>query len=401
MYPDDESAEHARCAGPDRACSRRPRPPASGGASASASRASGCPGRYRESRQLGHDALQLLLARGRRAAPRRRRTAGTPALPRRRRSRPSSVPSAPTSGWSTSGSDSSSSRSKTTSTPLPPPSWSSEKRDATGVVERAELSVEHDVGRADREGGAPRDVLEPFREVVVVPALNDTSPPDTVTIARNPSHFGSYTQPSPAGSDVGRDGEHRPVPRCAAFPRVLAQQQPVLGVAVEVRRYERPHAVEPLAVEADGQAAVALLLQQLVRAPVPDLDRAGAVLARGNRALEVGVLERVILDVHGEMPLPAPERNPFRHGPAGERPVALEPEVVVQPPRGMALDHEARSLVRPVAPVERLGRPVAAALTAVLVEAHLWIVARTATCSSPTGCKMGVFPAQTALGNRG
>ena len=46
-------------------------------------------------------------------------------------------------------------------------------------------------------------------------------------------------------------------------------------------------------METDGQPAVALLLDELVGARVPDLDRAGAVLALGDLALEAAVVEPV------------------------------------------------------------------------------------------------------------
>ena len=124
----------------------------------------------------------------------------------------------------------------------------------------------------------------------------------------------------------------------------LAEQQPVLLVAVEVGRNERPRALEPLAVEADGEAAVALLLDELVRAVVPDLDGARAVVALRDLALEGRVVERVVLDVDGERALAGLERHALRHGPGGERAVALEPEVVVEAARVVALDDEDRRL---------------------------------------------------------
>jgi hypothetical protein len=43
----------------------------------------------------------------------------------------------------------------------------------------------------------------------------------------------------------------------------------------------------------------------------------------------------------------------------------------------------------------------ATALSTVLVEAHLWIVAGTATVSLPRGCKMTFSPAQAAFSGRG
>src|SRR6267154_2448891 len=113
----------------------------------------------------------------------------------------------------------------------------------------------------------------------------------------------------------------------------LAHQQPVLLFAVEMRRHERPRAFEPLAVQANREAAVGLLLDELVRSGVPDLDRARAVVPFRDLACERRVVERVILDVYREHTLARLERHALRHGPGGERAVSLEPEVVVETPR--------------------------------------------------------------------
>ncbi len=78
-----------------------------------------------------------------------------------------------------------------------------------------------------------------------------------------------------------------------------------------MRRDQRPDTVEAISTKADGQTAVAFLLDELIRAAIPDLDGPGAVLAGGNRPFELRVLERMILDVHGEMALSAAERDPF------------------------------------------------------------------------------------------
>ena len=97
-------------------------------------------------------------------------------------------------------------------------------------------------------------------------------------------------------------------------------------------------------MQADGEAAVVLLLDELVGAAVPDLDRAGAVVALRDLARERRVVERVILDVHRERALARLEGDALRHRPRGERAVPLEPEVVVEAPRVVALDDEDRLL---------------------------------------------------------
>src|SRR5205085_11164665 len=124
----------------------------------------------------------------------------------------------------------------------------------------------------------------------------------------------------------------------------LSDDQPVLRVARELRRHERPGAVEALALQSHGQSAVSLLLDELVGARVPDLDAAGSVLAFRDLAFERRVLERVVLDMHGQPLVARLERDAFRHRPARKRSVALEAEVVVEPPRVVALDDEDRLL---------------------------------------------------------
>src|SRR6185503_4927164 len=114
---------------------------------------------------------------------------------------------------------------------------------------------------------------------------------------------------------------------------------------------------------------VGLLLDQLVGARVPDLDRARAVLALGDLTLEARIVERVVLDVHGQVTLAHLERNALRHRPARQRTVALEPEVVVEPPRVVALDDEDRLLALALAG-ERLGSLLAVALPLVFAQAH-------------------------------
>src|SRR5262249_13795096 len=125
------------------------------------------------------------------------------------------------------------------------------------------------------------------------------------------------------------------------------------------------------------------------------------VFARWDDTFEVAVFERMVLHVHREMALPFAERDPLRHRPARERAVSLEAEVIVEPPRRVALDDKAQVGGRRCRGPERLGCPVTTALAAVLVEAHLWIVARSATSSLPTRCRKDVFPAQSTLLRRG
>jgi hypothetical protein len=72
---------------------------------------------------------------------------------------------------------------------------------------------------------------------------------------------------------------------------------------------------------------------------VPHHHRAGAVFAFRDRALEVAVFERMVLDMDGEALLVGDEARPFRHRPALEHAVQLQAEIVVHPPRGVLLDY--------------------------------------------------------------
>src|SRR5262249_24208951 len=96
--------------------------------------------------------------------------------------------------------------------------------------------------------------------------------------------------------------QHRPVARLHGARRAIApaDEEPVLRLAVEMGGDEGPDAAEPFAGEPHSELPVALLLEELVGAAVPDLDGAGAVLALRNLAGEVGVVERMVLDVDGE-----------------------------------------------------------------------------------------------------
>src|SRR5205823_7546797 len=102
------------------------------------------------------------------------------------------------------------------------------------------------------------------------------------------------------------------------------------------------------------QASVALLLDELVDAAIPDLDGAGPVVPLRDLALETAVFERVVLDVDGQVLLAGLERNALGHRPGGEDAVALEPEVVVQPTRVVALHDEDRPARLPALGAKRL-----------------------------------------------
>ena len=75
-------------------------------------------------------------------------------------------------------------------------------------------------------------------------------------------------------------------------------------------------------------------------APVPADGVARAVFAPGNDALEVQVLDRMVLGAGGEAALAGVARGTLRDCPRREDAVDLEPQVVVEPAGSMAMDHE-------------------------------------------------------------
>ncbi len=85
---------------------------------------------------------------------------------------------------------------------------------------------------------------------------------------------------------------------------------------------------------------VAMVLVRRIHAAIPDDDIAGAVLLRGNHALERAVVERMVLDLDREALVAVLQRRPLRHRPGLEHAVELEAEVVMQAARRVLLDHE-------------------------------------------------------------
>ncbi len=158
------------------------------------------------------------------------------------------------------------------------------------LVESADLAVEHAVRRADGALERPRDVGEALGEVVPAPALQRRVSPADVG-ERAIAVPLDLVEPARAGGNVvGQRGEHRRVldalPARGGAIVLLPEQEPVLLVTVEPCRNECPQAREPLAGKPHRQAAVGLLLDKVVRAPVPDLHGAGAVGAGRDLALE-------------------------------------------------------------------------------------------------------------------
>ena len=126
---------------------------------------------------------------------------------------------------------------------------------------------------------------------------------------------------------------------------LLDQQPGLLPLAgAAVHAHQRPAAAELLAVQPELQLAGAIagarIADRFPGAVVPHDHRAAAVLAFRDLAFEAAVVERMVLHVHGHALVGRVEARPLGNGPALQRAIELEPEVVVQVAGGVLLDDE-------------------------------------------------------------
>ena len=154
-------------------------------------------------------------------------------------------------------------------------------------------------------------------------------------------------------------GEDRAVPKRDIDGRreavLVLQQEPLLRFPGS---HQRERSLELLSAQQEAQLALGeafpyFALRRVavvepggasfigrIDAAIPDDHFARAVLARWNHAFERGIVERMILGLHGQSFLARVERRPFGNGPRLQDAVAFETEVVVQPPRRVLLDDE-------------------------------------------------------------
>ena len=190
--------------------------------------------------------------------------------------------------------------------------------------------------------------------------------------ARTPSQAISKAQPSPLGTRLAGRA------RIGAYSRTGPAAVSLAARTISQLRsspsrcagHERPLALRLAAVQDHGERAVGALAHELVGAAIPEVDVPGAVLAARDVALEVGVLHRVVLDVHRQRALARAQRHAARQRPAQQHAVALEPQVVVQPrgPNGAARRRSDRRTSCLGDGLQRLGRLARLALGAVLLE---------------------------------
>src|SRR6516165_6498294 len=140
-----------------------------------------------------------------------------------------------------------------------------------------------------------------------------------------------------------------------AFPRILVavlDQEPIgaLLAAAIAHAHQHPAAVQLVALQRELQVALFETAFGVLGFPItaiPELHSAAAILAFGNGAFEIAVVERMVLDFHRQALVMRIERGPPGDRPGFEHAVKFQPEIVVQARSGMLLDHEAALLRRP------------------------------------------------------
>src|SRR5581483_7337071 len=100
------------------------------------------------------------------------------------------------------------------------------------------------------------------------------------------------------------------------------QQQPLwfARFLAGTHAHQGPFTTELLAFEeqvqfAFAQGANGIVSTDLIRTGVPDHDRSSTVIALGNSAFEVSVIERMVLDLHRESAVALARGEPFGNSP--------------------------------------------------------------------------------------
>ena len=128
-----------------------------------------------------------------------------------------------------------------------------------------------------------------------------------------------------------------------ADPRVtLLDEEPVSFTLLDL--HQRPLAVQLVSLELEQELSLfeslAPILQRDPLAAVPDDDAPGTVVPGRNDALEVSVLERMVLDFHGEALVGDVVRRAPRDGPGSEHAVHFDAEVEVELAGRVLVDDE-------------------------------------------------------------
>jgi len=163
--------------------------------------------------------------------------------------------------------------------------------------------------------------------------------------------------------------------RAARFLVLRFDQKPWLlffpGPAVHA--HEMPSPMQLLAVQ--GESEMTFLVARVrvaLRVPaaaIPNHDGAAAIFPLRDGSLEGVVFDRMIFHVDCEALLVRNETRAASHGPTLHHPAKLEPQVIMQTPRGVLLDDELVSF-GPTHLPPRLGGHVELAFPAIYLKPH-------------------------------
>lgn len=139
----------------------------------------------------------------------------------------------------------------------------------------------------------------------------------------------------PAGFDAFRPGG-KDIDRCVGGRIALLEKEPVALVLLSratLQTGQHPSAVEFLPCQAELEGALAQVVVDIAHrrpdALVPDDHRTAAIFAFGDHALEVDIVEGMVLRLHRQPLVGRIERRTFRHRPAFQHAVDLKPQIVV------------------------------------------------------------------------
>src|SRR3954454_3571335 len=209
------------------------------------------------------------------------------------------------------------------------------------VVERDDLAVEERLAGTHGLSQPAGDLGILRRDVAQVAALEADAAGLAVGQGTHAVPFELEGKARFLAWQLAEAGHHRPNSRGHRLAaRVPGRIHPVDHPILALGRKESVAALDPLAVQSNLDLLVLPLLD-LVGARVPDRHRPRAVLPSRDLAVEVDVLERMVLGANGEAVVLGGRGNAAGKSPRGEDAVAFQAQVPVQAPSVVLLDHEA------------------------------------------------------------
>ncbi|MNH07305.1 hypothetical protein D3C79_666960 [compost metagenome] len=155
---------------------------------------------------------------------------------------------------------------------------------------------------------------------------------------------------------------------------VRLDQHPLFLLAGQVGAEQVPYTAELFALQAETQLALGIGLARIAfgfpDAAIPDDHIACTVMAFGDMAFEVGVVQRVVLHVHGQAAHLGVQRRPFGDGPAFQRAIEFQAKVVMQVAGIVLLDAELQCVgpLATAALAAGLGRGIEVALARIFLQ---------------------------------